>query len=1006
MVFFMVKTNDDLYDKLDEVLGALKGKNNGGFSGGKTFTNFDEFQDYLNNQTEKAKRGIREKNSRSEREKRAIYSEQISKLEEEIDSKTQDLKDAYADLNNIDEVNEADKYKEKLKEIKELENDILNSKKEQLETEEKLNESSSFNARVKDGKALVDNIKSIYTSIRSLVDPWAKADAAASKYAKTIGMTKVGMDALRDNTIKNMSSNRLGLKYNISTDELMAAQENFIKGAGRSIRVSNSDQEDIAAMRAVTGERGGEIAAQYDALGISLSSTADRVGKMFSEASKNGLSFEKYSENVSKNIKLAQNYTFKNGTKGLEDMAKKATAIKMDMQQIAQFADKIGTVETSIETSAKLQVLGGPFAQLADPMGMLNEGLNDMEGLQDRIAKMVGSLGHFDKTTGEVTMSSFNKRRVKAAAEATGISYDALMDTAFAQARRGEIEKQINSSTNAQGLSEEMRELIKNSGKIEKGKAGVTIDGKFKSIDELTNKDYDNLKAETNSDSDNIRDIAINLRSLLDIEDGIGKQRDIFQSDILGLLGKGFKGLLTWIGGLAAGIGVVSKIVGSGVGVWDSISGIRKILGGAKGTMSGAANAISGGVKKGFLTRIGSSMRKGVSNAWNSIKSPFTSGMSGVGNRVGNIGSSIKGGVGKVTSGLTKGAGKLGKRALIKTLGKSGAKTALKLGGRLATGVAKGGPLGIIGAVGDIATDALVESGKIEKGGTGHHIAKGASGAASGAAMGMMIGSIIPGIGTAIGGAIGAVAGGITGLIQAGKAKQEKLLDSRAAKLGVEVKGKYGRGKLKEINEGLETGKISKSARRKLEANGDFALLDQIDKVANVKKEEKEKEKEKKHNRRKELLSTVFSKDKTNFGTANITVGTAMFGGRGVNSLFRGGIVRGQKGELVGNMVSKIKGGITSPFKVIKETGKTLWNAVVKPKKEVGLVETAKMAPEVPKTFDININGTLKLTSDNGQSIDIIKELKKNPNMLRSLADMIAKEIDYLEKGTNVVKKA
>ena len=998
----MARTNDDLYDKLDELLEVLKSKNNGGFSGGKTFTNFDEFQDYLNNQTEKAKRGIREKNSRSEREKRAIYSEQISKLEEEIDSKTQDLKDAYADLSGIDEVNEADKYKEKLKEIKELENDILNSKKEQFETEDKLNESSSFNARVKDGKALVDNIKSIYTSIRSLVDPWAKADAAASKYAKTIGMTKVGMDALRDNTIKNMSSNRLGLKYNISTDELMAAQENYIKGAGRSIRVSDSDQEDIAAMRAVTGERGGEIAAQYDALGISLSSTADRVGKMFSEASKNGLSFEKYSENVSKNIKLAQNYTFKNGTKGLEDMAKKATAIKMDMQQIAQFADKIGTVESSIETSAKLQVLGGPFAQLADPMGMLNEGLNDMEGLQDRIAKMVGTLGHFDKTTGEVTMSSFNKRRVKAAAEATGISYDALMDTAFAQARRGEIEKQINSSTNAQGLSEEMRELIKNSGKIEKGKAGVTIDGKFKSIDELTNKDYDALKKETNSDSDNIRDIAKNLRSLLDIEEGIGKQRDIFQSNIFGLLGKGFKELLVWIGGLAAGIGVVSKIVGSGIGVWNGISGVGKILGGAKGTMSGAANTMGSGVKKGFLTRIGSSIGKGVSNTWNAIKSPFTGGMSGVGNRVGNIGSSIKGSIGKVTSGLTKGVGNLGKRALIKTLGKGGAKTALKLGGKLAGNLAKGGPLGLVagavGMIGDGLMDRAISKGKMEKGGVGHHIGSAATGALQGAAIGSILGPI--------GAAVGGVIGGVHGLLKAGKAKQEKLLDSRAAKLGVEVKGKYGRGKLKEINEGLETGKISKSVRRKLEANGDFALLDQIDKVANVKKEEKEKEKEKKHNRRKELLSTVFSKDKTNFGTANITVGTAMFGGRGVNSLFRGGIVRGQKGELVGNMVSKIKGGITSPFKVIKETGKTLWNAVVKPKKEVGLAGVAKIAPEVPKTFDININGTLKLTSDNGQSIDIIKELKKNPNMLRSLADMIAKEIDYLEKGTNVVKKA
>jgi hypothetical protein len=134
---------------------------------------------------------------------------------------------------------------------------------------------------------------------------------------------------------------------------------------------------------------------------------------MFSVAAKEGLSFEKYSDNVTKNLKLAQNFTFKNGTKGLEAMAKKATAIKMDMQQIAAFAEKIGSVETSIETSAQLQVLGGPFASLADPLGMLNESLNDVGGLQDRIAKMVSGLGYFDKTTGEIICQVLTKNVLK-----------------------------------------------------------------------------------------------------------------------------------------------------------------------------------------------------------------------------------------------------------------------------------------------------------------------------------------------------------------------------------------------------------------------------------------------------------------------------------------------------------------------------------------------------------------------------------------------------------------
>lgn len=995
----MAATNDDIINKLDELLNAFKSVNSG--NSGRTVKNkFNSFDDYLKSTEKKEKDfydDIDEKTETSERKRKEIYKQRQKDNEELFEQEKEHIKSLYDELSTLSEGTDA--YNEKLSEINEHIENASTYQSKSLEYTEKASKLSIFDASMKDGDKMVKVIKNIYGEIIGLSGSWKKADAAASKYAKSIGLSEKGMDNLRKKTLSNVFSSTLSVKYNISEEELLNAQANYVKNVGRNIRMGNEDQENIAAMRAVTGERGSEIAAQYDALGISLSSTAERVGKMFSEASKNGLSFEKYSENVSKNIKLAQNYTFKNGTKGLEEMAKKATAIKMDMQQIAAFADKIGTVETSIETSAKLQVLGGPFAQLADPMGMLNEGLNDMEGLQDRIAKMVGSLGHFDKTTGEVTMSSFNKRRVKAAAEATGISYDALMDTAFAQARRGEIEKQINSSTNAQGLSEEMRELIKNSGKIEKGKAGVTIDGKFKSIDELTNKDYDNLKVETNSESENIRDIAKNLRSLLDLEEGVGKQMNNYLANIFGWIPNGVKQILGGIGGIIAAIGAFGLVGKTGLNIRSFFKGGRGKL---RGSMSGAANTIGSGGKKGFLTRIGGSIGKGVSNTWNAIKSPFTSGMSGVGNRIGNIGSSIKGGVGKVTSGLTKGAGKIGKRALIKTLGKGGAKTALKLGGKLASNLAKGGPLGLVagavGMIGDGLMDRAISKGKMEKGGVGHHIGSAATGALQGAAIGSILGPI--------GAAVGGVIGGVHGLLKAGKAKQEKLLDSRAAKLGVEVKGKYGRGKLKDINEALETGKISKSTRRKLEANGDFALLEQIDKVGKTKKEEKEKEKEKKHNRRKELLSAVFSKDKNSFGTANITVGTATFSGRGINSLFGEGVVKGRKGGLVSNMVSNIKGGIVSPFKVIKETGKTLWNAVVKPKKDREIDESQNKVKDIPTTFDININGTLKLTGDNGQSIDIIKELRNNPIMLRSIADMIAEKMRYLDKGTNVTQKA
>ena len=145
---------------------------------------------------------------------------------------------------------------------------------------------------------LVGQVGAIYNEVKSLTDPWAKADHAASKYVKTVGMARKGMADLRRDTLINTTNNGLARKYNIDPTELLEAQTNYIKGIVRNVRLSNADQENMAAMRAVTGGKGTELASLYENFGVSMSDTADHVGKMFSDASKEGILFETYEENV------------------------------------------------------------------------------------------------------------------------------------------------------------------------------------------------------------------------------------------------------------------------------------------------------------------------------------------------------------------------------------------------------------------------------------------------------------------------------------------------------------------------------------------------------------------------------------------------------------------------------------------------------------------------------------------------------------------------------------
>lgn len=897
---------------------------------------------------------------------------------------------------------------------------------------------NKFSKTVKIFEEAVGQVGAIYNEVQKLTDSWAKVDHAASKYVKTIGMARKGMADLRRDTLLNTSKG-LAHRYNIDLTELLEAQTNYVKGIGRNVRTSDIDQENMAAMRAVAGNIGTELAGKFENFGLTMSDTADHVGKMFADASKEGVLFETYAENVSKNIKIAQNYTFKNGLKGLESMAKKATALKLDMQQVAAFADKVSTVEGAIDVSAKLQVLGGPFAAMADPLGMLNEGLNDMEGLQDRLVKMVGGMGSFDKSTGEVKVSAFNKARIKEAANAMGISYDSLMESVNAQAKRGEIDKQISASATASALPDEMKELIRNSGTFKDGKAGVSIRGQFKSLDELSGKDYEALKKETQTESEDIKDIATDLRSLVDTREGLRKSYEtwmarmysgigqiqkallkfagwtmrivgpiaaivtgIFAAGKMGGLIQGFKGILNQgMGGSANRIGGLRNIMdwfgkrtgGSGKGIFGKIGNLGKGILGKIGNLG-----------KGILGKIGG-LGKGLFGKFGGLLSKFGGLGKGIIGKVGGLGKNLLSGVGKkilgktATSTVVKGGLK---RTAIRAAAKIGGKTAAKGMASFAAGLAKGGPLGIVGAIGNVATDSLVDSGKMKKGGVGHHFAKAGSGALSGAGLGLAIGSFGGPVLGAIGAAVGAVIGGTVGLLKAGKAKQERILEEKLSGTGITVQGKYNRSKLKKINKALETGEISDRMRRKLEKKGDTALLDKIDetKIKRAEKEKKLLEAEGILDNKKKKLNIV----KNRFGTANFTVGVANFGGRGLSSfttLFggKGAIHYGKKAV---NAIKNAKDNAGVIIKGIKENGISgAWEAI-KEKKESKKETQAQTAP---KSFDININGSLKLTGDNGQSVDIISELRKNPQMLRSLADMIAKEISYLEKGTTVVQK-
>ena len=390
------------------------------------------------------------------------------------------------------------------------------------------------------GMGLINLTNDLMNMMRNTVNAYRGIDAAAASMVRELGG---GVNAIREisrATLSAVHDLELARKYNITSEELIRAQSSFAQAIGRNVQFSagrrdengriiegTSQKDTMAAMMRAFGEQTTtDMLQNLELYGLGIDDVSKRMTTMFKTATKSGISFKNYTDAVVKNMKLAQNFTFKNGLKGLESMAKKAVELRMDMAQIEAFANKVNTLEGAVTTSAKLQVLGGPFAQIADPLAMLSEGLTDIEALQDRAIRMVGELGNFDKRTGEINLSAFDKQRLRVAAEAVGMSYNDLYQGAQSKARQNEVERQVRDSVGEGAFNKDFLELLKNTAQFRNGQAIFSDGDKEYTMQELAgNQDLQrDLMSRFQDERKDVKDIALSVMSINDKFDAIYKQ--------------------------------------------------------------------------------------------------------------------------------------------------------------------------------------------------------------------------------------------------------------------------------------------------------------------------------------------------------------------------------------------------------------------------------------------------------------------------------------------------
>jgi hypothetical protein len=260
-----------------------------------------------------------------------------------------------------------------------------------------------------------------------------------------------------------------------STDDTLGAVKSLMENSERmSIYAEKTISDGMLASVAFTKNARTilENAENFRNVGIGLDDASKSITAIGMDSVKLGLSAKATSETLIKNLGSLNAYGFQNGIKGLGKMVQEAQSLKINMDDVLKVADKLYDPESAINLAANLQVVGGAFGDLGDPIKLMYDATNNVESLQTSIIGAARSLATYNVEQGRFEVTGVNLRRAKAMSDALGISMGELTNMAVKGAAKFEAMSQLDIFPS---LNDEQKEFVSNLATMKDGKVGFDI---------------------------------------------------------------------------------------------------------------------------------------------------------------------------------------------------------------------------------------------------------------------------------------------------------------------------------------------------------------------------------------------------------------------------------------------------------------------------------------------------------------------------------------------------
>lgn len=253
-----------------------------------------------------------------------------------------------------------------------------------------------------------------------------------------------------------------------ATESLMVNSERMVVYSDRTI--ASGVQASLAYAK--TSRSLLENAENFRNVGVGLSDSAKLVEEIGKRSISLGLNAKATSETLFKQLDKVNQYGFQNGVKGLGKMVQEAQSLKINMDEIFKVADKVFDPEGAINLAANLQVVGGAFGDLADPIKLMYDATNNVESLQTSILGAARSLATYNEEQGRFEVTGVNLRRAKAMSDALGISMGELTNMAVKGAAKMEAMSQLDMFPK---LDDDQREFVSNLATMKDGRVGFDL---------------------------------------------------------------------------------------------------------------------------------------------------------------------------------------------------------------------------------------------------------------------------------------------------------------------------------------------------------------------------------------------------------------------------------------------------------------------------------------------------------------------------------------------------